>query len=399
MSHPEAAPRPPEPNSEPHWSSQPASPTRWDQHERDAEAGAAWLESEERSRGESYELAPLPLLTLDARGSIRQANRAAGELFRLRIPELVGRSLLDLIEAESRARVWQALAAARMDLPAACHVLQARLLVGSTPVELTLRGSPHNRGIIHASILDSSQHERDVHEREALEHAIESKERVLAMLSHELRTPLTPALAMAAKLSHSDALSSELSRSFELIERNLREEARLIDDLLDATAIGHGLLRVQRRPVDVHALLAESVEAARLLTEKKQLELDFAPGASAFRANADPLRLKQVFSNLLTNAIKYTPAGGHIHVRTRDGDGGRLTIEFQDSGLGFTEADSARLFAAFDQLPQPGRPRGGLGLGLAICRALLELQDGEISATSPGPGRGACFVVELPAKP
>ena len=226
------------------------------------------------------------------------------------------------------------------------------------------------------------------------------KDQFLARLSHELRTPLTPILAAVSAPDPGHASVAELEETFRLIRRNVELEARLIDDLLDITRISHGKLELDLRPVDVHELIRHALDICRPTARAKGVALVSTLEAPHHGAQADAARLQQVFWNLFNNGIKFTPAGGSVRVGTRNPGGGRLEIDVADTGMGMTAERQGRIFNAFEQGDaQITREYGGLGLGLAICKALVEAHGGEISASSPGLNQGAVFRVALAAVP
>ncbi|EDY20754.1 multi-sensor hybrid histidine kinase [Chthoniobacter flavus Ellin428] len=230
--------------------------------------------------------------------------------------------------------------------------------------------------------------------REAAEAANTAKDRFLAMLSHELRTPLSPVLHATTLLEEADC-PEPMRSTIATIRRNVQLEARLIDDLLDLARIRNGKLQLQPEPVDAHDLLARAVDICRPDIETRQLQLTVDLHAKRHSLEADPARIQQIFWNLISNAVKYTPPGGAISLRTEDDERtGSLRVEFTDSGIGI---ESARLESIFDAFEQANSGRsGGLGLGLAICRALVTLHGGRIEARSGGASRGSLFVVTLP---
>lgn len=240
--------------------------------------------------------------------------------------------------------------------------------------------------------------------KELAESASRAKDDFLAQLSHELRTPLTPVLMAAAALSEDEALSISTRDQLKMIARNIELEARLIDDLLDLTRITHGKLLMRAEPCDVHSLLHLVVEIVGEEMRAKKIELTLDLAAECYWLWGDAARLQQVFWNLLRNAVKFTPEGGHVRIHSRNEAapertslGERLQIEISDDGIGFDPADGPSLFQPFERGRAAHDPRfPGLGLGLAIARAIAELHHGRISAASAGPGRGATFTVELP---
>ena len=232
--------------------------------------------------------------------------------------------------------------------------------------------------------------------RAEAERANKAKDEFLAVLSHELRTPLTPVLLTTTLLEGAPGLSPELREDLLTIRRNVELEARLIDDLLDLTRIARGKLQLDLRTTDLHSLIRSAADICHQGDEVR-LTLDLHAGKHHVRG--DPARLQQVFWNLLSNAHKFTPAGGSITVRSRNVAGSgdaRVRVEVIDTGVGIEPRALPRIFAAFEQGQESGRRFGGLGLGLAITKALVDAQGGRITAHSDGPGRGATFVVELP---
>ena len=240
--------------------------------------------------------------------------------------------------------------------------------------------------------------------KEEAEAANRAKDQFLATLSHELRTPLTPVLALVSGLEGDDRMSMVADR-LAMIRRNVELEARLIDDLLDLTRIARGRLELHRGITDVQAVVehaieiccAEAVQAGRL-----RVVTDLS--AAEHRVWGDGPRLMQIFWNLLRNAVKFTPDGGIIYVRSwNDGTGGapdgiELVMEVKDTGMGIEPNSLPLIFTAFEQGQAAiSRKLGGLGLGLSISKAIAELHGGRITAVSPGYGRGATFRVHLPA--
>ena len=240
--------------------------------------------------------------------------------------------------------------------------------------------------------------------KEQAERASRAKDEFLAQLSHELRTPLTPVLMTAAALMEDEKLPAYAREQLDMVARNIALEARLIDDLLDLTRITHGKLALRAESCDVHALLRLVFEIVGEEAREKRIGVALELGAQRSQLRGDPARLQQVFWNLLRNAVKFTPAGGQVRVRSFDcgpvtGDTRehRLCIEVVDNGMGFDPEIGEGLFEPFERGAARGDSRfPGLGLGLAIARAIVDLHGGRISAESAGVGRGATFTVELP---
>ena len=234
------------------------------------------------------------------------------------------------------------------------------------------------------------------------ERASKAKDDFLAVLSHELRTPLTPVLAAVSYLAeNADRLSrEELQESLRTIRRNTLLEAQLIDDLLDLTRISRGKIELRTEGVDVHVALKDAIAICSEDITTKGIDVSKHLDAVEHWAWADSTRLRQVFWNLINNAVKFTPVKGRITVRTSSRNDGRITLEVADTGIGIEPDQVARIFDAFEQGERTvTREFGGLGLGLAITRNLVELHHGTISASSAGRGKGATFVVTIPSIP
>jgi PAS domain S-box-containing protein len=230
------------------------------------------------------------------------------------------------------------------------------------------------------------------------EEANRAKDRFLAMLSHELRTPLTPVLMTIASMRREPNLSDEVRHDLEVLQRNVELEALLIDDLLDLTRIAHGKLELHSDAVDVHSTIehALSISAGDLIAKKIQLIRHF--DAREHHCWADPARLQQVFWNLIKNSAKFTPEGGRVEISTRNNDSHKITVEIRDTGIGIEESVMPRIFDAFEQGGGTVTSKyGGLGLGLAICKRVIDLHHGAIMAESDGKDRGAKFTVTLNA--
>ncbi len=270
--------------------------------------------------------------------------------------------------------------------------------------------------------------------RQELLSASAAKDRFLAQLSHELRNPLSPVITMVAELEALAEAHPAARTPLEIIRRNVELEARLIDDLLDVTRISSGKLQLNRQPVDVHRILRLALEICQQEIDQKHLRVRLDLSARDHFASADPARLQQVFWNLLKNAVKFTAQGRQITVRSlnvpvaagqpplspqpgqngsrevaaagadpaastvfSDGGGGDLLrIEISDEGIGIEPQNLSRIFNAFEQGENSITQRfGGLGLGLAISKAMVQAHGGRLSVASPGLGKGATFTTDL----
>jgi PAS domain S-box-containing protein len=225
-----------------------------------------------------------------------------------------------------------------------------------------------------------------------------AKDQFLAVLSHELRTPLAPVLLLASMLLRSGALPEGLRDHVATIKRNVELEVKLIDDLLDLTRIARGKLELQHAPVDMHAAVRQVLQMVTPDASARQLEVDVRLEAPAAVVTGDAARLHQVLWNLLRNAVKFTPSGGRIEV-TSGVAGDTLVLTVADTGIGIEPEVLPRIFRAFDQGDASiTKQFGGLGLGLAISHALVELHGGALEAASAGRDRGATFRVVLPLR-
>ncbi|MDQ6655956.1 MAG: ATP-binding protein, partial [Verrucomicrobiota bacterium] len=232
------------------------------------------------------------------------------------------------------------------------------------------------------------------------EQASRAKDQFLAMLSHELRTPLTPVLMTIAALRRRADLDEEMQFDLEVLQRNVELEALLIDDLLDLTRIAHGKLQLNNDAVDIHASIEHALQISAADIAGKQLTVRRQLTATEHHSWADAARIQQVFWNLVKNAVKFTPAGGTIDVRTRNGPAHEIVAEIADSGVGIPPQFLSRIFDAFEQGERTTTSEfGGLGLGLAISKRVLDMHGGTIEAASVGVDQGATFTVTLQAMP
>ena len=238
-------------------------------------------------------------------------------------------------------------------------------------------------------------------EKIAAEKASKAKDDFLAALSHELRTPLTPALAAANYLaSNASKVPAEFAEDLEIIKRNVRLQARLIDDLLDLTRITRGKLQLHLEPVDANAVVRDAIEIANSAILSKKLRVSTELDAEKHHIRGDSIRLQQIFWNLINNAVKFTPSGGQIAVRTYNDNAGHFRFEITDNGIGIERERLASIFTPFEQAdPSVSRQFGGLGLGLAISKHLIDLHHGRIEAESRGRSFGTTFKITLDTLP
>jgi signal transduction histidine kinase/ActR/RegA family two-component response regulator len=252
-----------------------------------------------------------------------------------------------------------------------------------------------------AAALETEVHERKNLERslrqeqERLREANRRKDEFIALLSHELRNPLAPILT---SLDVMDVRHDETSRrEREIIRRQARHLAALVEDLLDVSRVASGKVTLQKQPTEFISIATAALEMASPLIEERRHTLDIAIPRMGLLLEADPVRLPQVLSNLLTNAAKYTPPGGRI-LFAAERQGNEILVTVEDSGIGIAHEVMGNIFAPFVQGSRTlDRADGGLGLGLTLVRSLTQLHGGSVSAESEGPGKGSRFMLRLPA--
>jgi signal transduction histidine kinase/CheY-like chemotaxis protein len=233
--------------------------------------------------------------------------------------------------------------------------------------------------------------------REEAEAANRAKDEFLAVLSHELRTPLNAVYGWARMLRMRTLGSAAAEHALDVIERNAAAQVRLVEELLDISRVVTGHMRLQRQAVDLRAVVESALDSVRPAADAKSIRMETSIDGGAAHLTGDPDRLRQVVWNLLSNAIKFTPAGGRVRVECRR-TGREVELIVRDTGRGIAPAILPYVFDRFRQGDSTStREYGGLGLGLALVRHLVELHGGTVTATSPGEGHGATFVVRLPA--
>ena len=286
------------------------------------------------------------------------------------------------------------------------HFETVRLTKDGKQINVSVTISPmrdSNGVIVGASkiardITLQKQIQRELEEaRDAAEAANKAKDHFLSVLSHELRTPLTPVLGSLSYLERQPEIPEELRSELGMLKRNVQTEARRVDDLLDLTRISRGKMKLHLEVADLHEALRASINMMQSEIDAKDLELTTALRAKSHHVWADTGRLQQIFLNLISNAVKFTPNGGSIVVRTSN-QGERLISEVSDTGVGIHPEMLGRLFDAFEQ-SEDSRKMGGLGLGLSISKSLMEMHGGTLTAASAGVGKGATLRVELKTIP
>jgi PAS domain S-box-containing protein len=366
--------------------------------------------SEQRFRA-IHEHAQSGIALLDRQGRFADANPAMLRLLERSSEELLGIPIADLAPAD-----WSALVADRIASLAAQD--NHEFWHGEFPLQAADGRSvylewsisaPIDEGLRVAIAIDASerheleQRRRDVLEREQAARTVaeqhsRTKDDFIAVLSHELRTPLNSIVGWVAILMRRNPPPESL-KGLQAIERNVKTQARIISDILDVSRINSGKLRLEPELADPAELVANAIASLRASIDEKGVVVEQNLAGAAQPAWLDPSRFQQIFWNLLTNAIKFSPRGGRVIV-TLKRTGERLTLAVQDFGQGIKPDFLPRLFDRFSQSDSPGnRVHGGLGLGLSIVKHLVDLHGGIVEARSAGLGQGATMVVDIPVVP
>ncbi len=269
------------------------------------------------------------------------------------------------------------------------HAISARAMDGST----------YWVGI-NLDVTERKHFQRELEQQAfALREADRRKDEFLATLAHELRNPLAPIRAAVHILKLSSIFDNDLQHALSMIDRQVKHMVRLIDDLLDVSRITHGVIELRREPVTLASVIEQAMDAARPNVEAGRHEIVLEQPVEAITVYADPIRLAQVFGNLINNACKYTQPGGRIRVVARR-DGDDAVVSVIDNGIGIPADKLESIFEMFAQLDiRLERSSGGLGIGLTLAKRLVQLHGGAISAQSAGPGKGTELVVRLPVCP
>jgi PAS domain S-box-containing protein len=336
----------------------------------------------------------------DLNGVVQTWNRAAERMFGYRADEIIGHSIYLIIPQDRRSEEESVLARIRAGT-AVEHFETIRRRKDGSLVEISLSVSPIRTP--DGRVIGASKIARDISEQRRLareaEEANRLKDEFLATLSHELRTPLNAVLGYTRMLRMgqfgSDGNDGH-TRAMEIIERNANIVSQLVSDVLDVSSIVTGKVRLRPSRTDLVAIVLASVDVVRPSAEAKGVALLVDVPESPVLALCDTDRMQQVFWNLLTNAVKFTPRGGSVEVRVAVAD--RIgTVTVTDTGIGLRPESIPYLFQRFWQADSVhSRDTGGLGLGLALARHFVELHGGTIRASSEGEGKGASFSVTVP---
>lgn len=369
-------------------------------------------QSNERLRS-TFDSAAAGIARVDlASGRFLQANRQFSVMTGYSQEDLQDMTLPGVAPRDQRHEVEESLRRARRGEVSSAYFVERQFVrPDGRPIDVELHGSivrdgadrPVEAMIVVIDVTARKRAERELaaakeaaeRARVVAEEASLAKDHFLSVLSHELRTPLSPVLTGVSLLQR-EALSDEGRAVAEIILRNIELESRLIDDLLDLTRITRGKIELRKRPVELCTVLERAIEVCEADVHARGLRLAVDYGPRPYVVEADAARLQQVFWNLLKNAVKFTPAGGAVDLRCRP-VGGHVVVEVSDTGIGIEPSALDGIFDAFAQAERSiTRQFGGLGLGLTIGRALVELHGGTIEARSAGRDRGATFLVRLP---
>ena len=350
--------------------------------------------------------APDAVVIIDGDGVIAQINSQTEKLFGYDREELVGRPLEMLMPERYRgSHVAETRAYAADPRPRpmgrGLDLFGLRKDGREFPIDVSISPLPPERGLFVAStIRDMTSHRRleeELRQRtRELEEADRQKDNFLSAVAHELRSPLSVLTLGTHVLKLHQADRTLLEQTLGRFERQTAHMARLIEDLLDLTRVRSGTLTLRREVMDLRTVFVNAVEMGQPLVESRQQFLEVAQLTEPLWVSGDPSRLVQVVSNLLTNAARYTPEGGHIWFSAAK-EGETAILRVRDDGVGIAKEMLSRVFELFRQVdPAGGSSSGGLGIGLYLVRRLVELHGGSVEATSDGSNTGSEFIVRLP---
>jgi PAS domain S-box-containing protein len=346
------------------------------------------------------------IVSKDVNGIVTSWNAAAERMFGFTASEMVGQSIRRLIPLDRQQEEDEVLSRIRRgERVEHYETIRQRKDGGLLPVSLTV--SPIRNQ--HGTVVGASKIARDISERERAEQerqrlltiareASRLKDEFLATLSHELRTPLN-AIVGYVRMLQSDLLTGEKrTRALDTVARNVTSLTQIVEDVLDVSRIISGKLRLNVQPVELPPVIQNAVETVRPAADAKGVRLVTIVDPRTTPVTGDPERLQQILWNVLSNAVKFTPRRGLVQVRLERVNS-HVEISVSDSGAGIPAEFLPHVFERFRQADAGiNRERGGLGLGLAITRHLVELQGGQIFAESDGPGKGSTFRIELPLR-
>ncbi len=351
-------------------------------------------------------LAPVGVLTLDAEGRVLLRNQAAQQLLGpMPTRQAEAPPPHHALPEELHTQLAGLLAQVSTTGGPVKGLLERKNLLPPQFLEATLAALPAGEGEAHTLVIleDTTERIRGEREREALlqelEAAVRARDEFLSLASHELRTPLTAMLGWLHLLRTRSLSPEKQERALETVERSARQQAQLIEDLLDVSRIVTGKLRMETVPLHLSDAVRQAVDSIRPAVETKGIQLHLHLDGNMGPVLGDPRRLQQVAWNLLSNAVKFTPTGGHIHVGLRQA-GTWAELSVRDTGEGIAKEFLPFVFERFRQADSSTtRRHGGLGLGLSIVQHIVDLHGGQVEAFSDGANQGTTFTVRLPLSP
>ena len=360
-------------------------------------AGIRALETDALRLAAIVEYSDDAIVSKNLDGIVQTWNKAAERLFGYTAAEIIGKSITLIIPLDRLAEEDLVLGRIRAGQTVE-HYETVRRAKDGRLIDVSLTVSPIR--LPNGNIIGASKIARDITEqrqlRQAADEASRAKDHFLAMLSHELRTPLNAVLGYIDMLRNNIVPEQQRGKAIEIVARNAELLTRLVNDVLDTSRIVTGKLRMELHDCNLSTLVGEVVESVRETSSAKRVELT-SQIPSDVHVQGDPDRLRQTIWNLLSNALKFTPAGGQIRVRL-EADDTYVRVIVQDTGIGLSAESLPYLFQRFWQVQTvDNRSHGGLGLGLALTRHIVEMHGGSISARSAGLGQGSTFEVRLPA--
>ena len=372
------------------------------------------LEEFKQSYYRFFERIPLGLYRLNSSGEVVEANSTLAEMFGCdRQKDLLGQSIFQYHVEPEFYLLWQQ--QLNSDRPKAEFETQIKTLTGqliwirhnAIAVKDDRDNSIYYEGAIvditankQAEIERSELLNRERKAKEEAETVNRIKDEFLATLSHELRTPLNAIIGWIQLLRGEKMSDSQVDKALNVIDRNAKAQNQLIDDLLDVSRIIRGTMKLQLEPTNIIEVVIASLDTVRPAAQAKNIKIVTQFEFDTTRVNADRERLQQIFWNLLINAIKFTPAGGKVTISSAV-QNNTVAIKVEDTGQGIASNTLPYVFERFRQAETKSstRTQGGLGLGLAIVRHMVEIHGGRVTANSEGIGTGATFAVELPILP
>jgi PAS domain S-box-containing protein len=336
------------------------------------------------------------IISKDLNGIVQTWNRSAERMFGYTAQEVIGKSITIIIPEERLSEEDMVLSHIKVGLPIE-HFETVRQCKDGSLIDISLTVSPIVRP--DGTIIGASKIARDITGQKQLQRAAEEASRMkddfLALLSHELRTPLNTVIGYMRMLRRTDLTPELRDRALQVMERNSEALTQLVNDVLDTSRIVTGKMRLVLAPVQLPDVIGDALDTVRAAAQSKNIHLESRIG-EGLEVVGDHDRLRQALWNLLANAVKFTPTGGRVEVEAA-AERGSVRIVVRDTGIGIDPRQLPFVFQRFWQAENgASREYGGLGLGLALVRHIVEMHGGAVEVTSEGPGHGATFTLTLP---